>query len=397
MKDNLYFDNAATTRLLPAALDAMMPFLTDTQANPSSVYSAARQVRAAIDAARAQIAEAISASPAEIFFTAGGTEADNWAIKGQVAPGRLKNHVVTAATEHHGILYTCKALEKQGVEVTYLPVDGEGFVSPSDLEKAIRPDTAVTSIMLANNETGTIQPIRELAKVAAAHNVPFHTDAVAAVGHIPVDVNDLGVQMLSLSAHKFHGPKGIGALYVKKGTPLAPMFHGGHQERSLRPGTENVAGIVGMAVALTHSIKEMEAAAAHVTALRDKLIREIMAIPHTRINGPALSDMATPARLPGNVNASFEFIEGESLLLLLDMQGVSASTGSACSSGALDPSHVLMAMGLSHEFANGALRFSLSRSHTERDIEELMYILRGAVEKLRALSPLYDDYLKRTE
>jgi cysteine desulfurase len=386
---NIYLDHAATTPLHPGALEAMLPFLTDSFANPSSVYSGGRAIRRAIDAAREQIATAIGANAREIFFTAGGTEADNWAIQGMLHDNA---HVITTATEHHGILFTCKALEKLSTSVTYLPVDACGFVSPTALNDAITPNTCVISIMHANNETGTIQPIAELSAIARQHRIPFHTDAVASVGHIPVNVDALGVDMLSLSAHKFGGPKGVGALYVRKGTKLSPMFHGGHQERNLRAGTENVAGIAGMAAALNIAMQERDAHHKYVSALRDRLIAEIAKIPHTRLNGPA-GDM----RLPGNVNASFEFIEGEALLLLLDMQGVSASTGSACSSGALDPSHVLMAMGLAHEQANGAIRFSLGATNTDTEITELTYILRGAVEKLRAMSPLYDDFLKRTE
>lgn len=382
----LYFDNAATTPLRPCAYEAMLPFLTENFYNPSSVYAPARKVRAAIDDARVIIASAIGANPEEIFFTSGGTESNNWALKGATTQ---KRHIISTEAEHHAVLYVGKTLEKFRRDVTYLPVDGEGAAREEDLAAAIRPDTALVSIMLANNEVGTISPIARFAEIAARAGVPFHTDAVQAVGHIPVDVRELGVQFLSFSAHKFGGPKGVGALFVKKGTPFFSLFQGGAQERNRRAGTENVAGIIGMGVALSAAIEEMPAELPRVTALRDALIEKILQIPHTRLNG------ATGAnRLPGNVNVSFRFIEGESLLLHLDMQNCCASTGSACSSGALEPSHVLMALGLGHELANGALRFSLGAQNTTADIDALMKILTPAVEKLRALSPLYDDYLK---
>lgn len=387
----LYLDNAATTPIRPKVLEAMLPYLNDNFYNPSSVYTPARKVRAAIDEARALLAQCLNAAPDEIFFTSGGTESDNWAIKGTLEASKRGRHIITTETEHHGILYVCKHLEKLGVDVTYLPVDGEGFVAPTDLEAAIRPDTTLVSIMLANNEVGTIQPMQELAEITARAGIPLHTDAVQAVGHIPIDVAGLGVQMLSLSAHKFGGPKGIGVLYVKKGTPLFPLFQGGAQERNRRAGTENVAGIVGMGEALRLSAAEIPEELPRVSAMRDRLIREILqSIPHTILNGPT-----GERRLPGNVNISFRFIEGESLLLHLDMLGCCASTGSACSSGALEPSHVLMALGIGHELANGALRFSLGSQNTDADIPALMLILAPAVEKLRALSPLYDDYLKK--
>jgi cysteine desulfurase len=299
-------------------------------------------------------------------------------------------HIITAQTEHHGILYVCKHLETLGTKVTYLPVDKEGFVSPADLENAVTPETCLVSIMLANNEVGTIQPIKELSEITSRRKIPFHTDAVQAVGHIPVDASALGVQMLSLSAHKFGGPKGVGVLYVKKGTPIAPVFQGGAQERGRRPGTENVAAIVGMGEALRISLEQLPTEQPRISALRDKLISEILTnIPHTNLNGAKGAN-----RLPGNVSISFAFIEGESLLLHLDMQGCCVSTGSACSSGALEPSHVLMSMGLGHELSNGALRFSLGHINTQDDITNLMKILKPSAEKLRNLSPLYDDFLK---
>ncbi|MCL2577061.1 MAG: aminotransferase class V-fold PLP-dependent enzyme [Defluviitaleaceae bacterium] len=386
----LYLDNAATTPLRTQVLESMLPYLTENFYNPSSVYTPARKIRAAIDDSRQNIASVINAAPDEIFFTSGGTESDNWAIKGTLEASKRGRHIITTETEHHGILYVCKHMEKQGCEVTYLPVDGEGFVKPSDLEATIRPETSLVSIMLANNEVGTIQPIAALSEITNRHGIPFHTDAVQAAGHIPIDVEKLGVQMLSLSAHKFGGPKGIGALYVKKDTPIFSLFQGGAQERNRRAGTENAAGIVGMGTALSLSAKELPCELPRVSALRDTLIREISEkIPHSILNGTTGEN-----RLPGNVNFSFRFIEGESLLLHLDMQGCCASTGSACSSGALEPSHVLMALGLGHELANGALRFSFGTENTSADIKKLMEILCPAVDKLRILSPLYDDFIK---
>lgn len=385
----IYMDNAATTPLHPNAKAAMLPYLTEVYANPSSAYSSARQVRKAVDEARQITAQAISATPAEIFFTAGGTEADNWAIKGVLEATEPKGrHIITSSIEHPGILNMCKYLETKGYDVTFLPVDTEGFVQPSQVEDAIRPDTCVVSIMLANNEVGTIQPIKEISKITRAHKIAFHTDAVQAIGHMPVNVDELGVDLLSLSAHKFYGPKGIGALYVRKGTPISPLFYGGAQERSRRAGTENIMGIAGMGAALSAAMEVLPTEQMRLIALRDKLINEILSsIPHTLLNGAVGSK-----RLPGNVNISFRFIEGESLLLHLDMHNCYASTGSACSSGALDPSHVLMAMGLSHELANGALRFTLGRKNTDDDIHKLMEILQPTVQKLRDLSPLYDDF-----
>ena len=385
----MYFDYAATTPLHPKALEAMMPFLTGNFANPSSAYTPAREARKAIDKARQIVAEAIGAKPDEIYFTSSGTEADNWAIKGALE-GKNARHIITSAIEHHAVLYTCKYLEKQGFDITYLPVDEDGFVSPSDLEAAIRPDTVFASIIMANNEVGTIQPLVEIGEITRKAGVILHTDAVQAVGHIPVDVNGLNIDALSLSAHKFYGPKGVGAQYIRKGTPIAPMLQGGAQERGRRAGTENVAGIVGLAAALEASLEEQPQEQPRLTALRDRLIDEILSsIPHARLNG------ARHNRLPGNVNISFAFIEGESLLLHLDMQGCQASTGSACSSGALEPSHVLTAMGISHELTNGAIRFSLGRDTTDDDVSKLVPMLSKSVGRLRELSPLYDDFLKK--
>jgi len=386
----LYLDNAATTPIDPRVKDAMIPYFTDMFYNPSSVYSPARKVRAALNESRGFVADSIGADSGEVFFTSGGTESDNWAIKGAVVASARGKHIITSRAEHHGVLYLCQHLEKLGCTVTYLPVDSEGFVSPDDVEAAIRPDTCLISLMLANNEVGTINPIRKYGEIARKHGVLLHTDAVQAVGHIPVNVDDLCVDLLTLSAHKFYGPKGIGALYVRKGTKLSPVFHGGAQERNKRAGTENVAGIIGMGAALKICLEEMSEEKVRVSKLRDDLAQAILdGIPHTSLNGAKGEN-----RLPGNVNISFRFIEGESLLLHLDMQGCCASTGSACSSGALDPSHVLMSMGLSHELANGAIRFSLGRGNKHEDIDALMKILAPSVTKLRNLSPLYDDFIK---
>jgi len=386
----IYLDNAATTPLHPKARAAMLPYLTEIFANPSSVYSPAREVRKAIDEARQITAQAISANANEIFFTASGTESDNWAITGVLEASKRGKHIITSAIEHPGIFHLCEYLQTSGFDVTFLPVDEQGFVSLQAVENAIRPDTCLVSVMLANNEVGTLQPIAEISKITHKHGILLHTDAVQAVGHMPVHVDELGVDLLTLSAHKFYGPKGIGALYVRKGTDIAPLFYGGMQERGRRAGTENTIGIIGMAAALQAVIEEMPTEQKRLTALRDKLIHSIQTtIPHTKLNG-AIGDK----RLAGNVNISFRFIEGESLLLHLDMQGCYASTGSACSSGSLEPSYVLMAMGLTHELANGAIRFSLGRENTEEDIDNLLAILQPTVQKLRDLSPLYDDFMK---
>ena len=386
----IYLDNAATTPLHPAARAAMLPHLSEVFANPSGVYTPARQMRNVIDQARQTVAAAINANPTEVYFTSGGTEANNWAVQGVAAawsktPGK---HIITSAIEHHAIYNLCEHMKTTGCEVTYLPVDAQGFVCPQTLENAIRPDTCLVSVMLANNEMGTIQPLAQISEITKKHKIPLHTDAVQAVGHMPVDVNELGVDLLSLSAHKFYGPKGIGALYIRKGIKISSLMYGGMQERNRRAGTENTIGIVGMGAALEACLEQMPREHARITALRDRLISTILTeIPHTQLNGTT-----GEKRLAGNVNISFRFIEGESLLLYLDMHGCYASTGSACASGALDPSHVLMAMGVSHELANGALRFSLGRENTDEDIDKAVKILRNAVQTLRERSPLYDDY-----
>jgi len=389
----LYLDNAATTPLHPKALEAMMPFMTSEFGNPSGVHAVSRKVKNALETARKNVSSALGVLPDEIYFTSGGTESDNWAIVGALDASKKGKHIITTQVEHHGVYYLCKHLEKKGVNVTYLAVDSEGFIDLNELEQAITHETCLVSVIYANNEVGTINPLAEISKITKSKDVLFHTDAVQAVGHIPFSISDIGVDLLSLSAHKFYGPKGIGALYVRKGTRLAPYFIGGAQERNKRAGTENIAGIVGLDTALTISIDELPSEQIRLTNLRDKLIREIQTrIPHTKLNGSTGAK-----RLPGNVNISFKFIEGEGLLLHLDMLGVCASTGSACSSGALDPSHVLMAMGLSHELANGAIRFSLGKSCKEDDIDKIMSLLIPSVDKLRSLSPLYDDFIKHNK
>ena len=382
----VYADNAATTPVTPAVLEAMTPWLMENYGNPSSIYSIGRAARTAVEKARRQVAAVLNAEPGEIYFTSCGTEADNWALKGSMRrwAAKGKKHLITAAFEHHAILHSAKALEKEGFEVTYLPVTPEGLVDPAELEKAIREDTALVSIMLANNEIGTVQPIAELAAIAHAHGAWFHTDAVQAVGHIPVDVKALGVDMLSLSGHKFHAPKGVGALYVKKGILPNIFMDGGAQEKGRRAGTENLASIVGLGEAITVATASLEENMARITAMRDRLIDSLLRLPKTRLNG------SREHRLPGNLNISFEGIEGESLLLRLDMAGICASSGSACTSGSLDPSHVLMAIGLKHEVAHGSLRLSLSELTTEEDIDYIIAQVPPIVEGLRAMSPVWE-------
>ena len=385
----LYLDNAATTPLEKSVLDDMMPYLTTQFGNPSGAHKVSREIRVAVDKARRSVAEMLGAKNTEIYFTSSGTEADNWALRG-VFEATDKKHLIITQVEHHANLYQAKALEKKGIKVTYLPVDEFGFINLEELDKSITGDTALVSVIFANNEVGTIQPLKKISEITKKHGVLLHTDAVQAVGHIPVNVNDLGVDLLSLSAHKFYGPKGSGALYIKTGTKIGNLFIGGAQERNRRAGTENVAGIIGLESALKFSLCTLEPDKKRISLLRDALIDKIKTeIPYTILNGAVGED-----RLPGNVNFSFRFIEGESILLHLDMQGICASTGSACSSGALEPSHVLMAMGLGHEHANGAIRFSLGKDFTEEQIPVLMKVLVPTIEKLRNLSPLYDDFLK---
>lgn len=382
----VYADNAATTPVLPAVLEAMTPWLLENYGNPSSIYSVGRTARTAVETARREIAAALGAEPGEIYFTSCGTEADNWALKGTLntLAAKGKKHLITTVFEHHAILHSARSLQKQGFEVTYLPVSERGLVDPADLEAAIRPDTALVSVMLANNEIGTIQPIAELAAIAHSHGVWFHTDAVQAVGHIPVDVKALGVDMLSLSGHKFHAPKGIGALYIKKGVNPGVYMDGGAQEKNRRAGTENIASIVAMGKALTIACENMTEHAERITAMRNRLIDELTKLPRVRLNGDR------EQRLPGNCNLSFEGIEGESLLLRLDAAGICASSGSACTSGSLDPSHVLMAIGLPHEVAHGSLRLSLSELTTDEEIDYLLEKIPPVVEGLRAMSPVWE-------
>lgn len=382
----IYLDHAATTPMRPEVLEAMLPFLQEQYGNASSIYLIGREARKALDGARDKVAGLIGASPREIIFTSGGSEADNLAIKGVAFALRDRgNHIITSAIEHHAVLHTCEYLKKHGFDITVLPVDSDGLVDPVAVDRAITPKTILVSIMHANNEIGTIEPIAEIGRILRERSILFHTDAVQTVGHIPVNVEDLGVDLLSLSAHKFYGPKGVGALYVRRGTKLDPLIHGGGQERNRRAGTENVAGIVGLAKALELAVVEMDSSGQRQKELRDQLISEILEkIPHTRLNGHP------EKRLPGNVSLCFEFIEGESLLLNLDMRGIAASSGSACTSGSLEPSHVLLALGLPHEIAHGSLRLTLGRDTSRADIDAVIDVLPGIVDKLRQMSPLYD-------
>ena len=391
MSNFIYADNAATTSLSPKAFDAMKPYFSEFYGNASSLYKLGGQSQKAVDNARLVIAECINApKPNNIFFVSGGSEADNWAIKGAAELGERKNkkHIISSKFEHHAVLHTLEYLEKHGFEVTLLDVHENGIVRPEELEKAIREDTALVTIMFANNEIGTVQPIKELAEVAHKHNVLFHTDAVQAVGNVPVDVRELGVDMLSMSSHKFHGPKGMGALYVRTGIKLPNLIHGGAQERGLRAGTENTPGIVGMAVALKESVEKMSERNARLEKMRDRLIDSLLTIDRSRINGDRIH------RLPGNVNMCFEGIEGESLLLMLDLNGVCASSGSACTSGSLDPSHVLLAIGLPHEIAHGSLRLTFGDENTEQDIDYIIKKVPEIVERLRSMSPLWEKIVK---
>ncbi len=383
--NRVYMDNAATTRVSKPVLEAMLPYLTEVYGNPSSVHSFGRDARRALDHAREQVAIALGAEPREIYFTGCGTESDNWAIRGGAYARKSKGkHLITSAIEHHAVLHAMMQLEAEGFEVTYLPVDEYGLVNPDDLEKAMRPDTTLVSIMMANNEIGTVQPIEELARIAKAHGALFHTDAVQAIGAIEIDVHALDVDMLSLSGHKFHAPKGVGALYLKKGVRIGTLMQGGAQERKQRPGTENIASIVGLGVAIERAASTIKERRAYLLPLRDRMIEGILsAIPETRLNGHATK------RLPNNVNVSVRYIEGEALLLSLDIAGIAASSGSACTSGSLDPSHVLLAIGLPHEIAHGSLRFSISEETTPEEVEYVISELKKIVDRLRSMSPLF--------
>ena len=386
----IYLDNAATTRLSETAFEAMRPYMMDQFANPAGTYSFAAGIAAAVEKAREQLAAVIGAKSSEIFFTSGGTESDNWALKGVMQANAAKGkHLITSAIEHHAILHSAEALKKQGYDVTILPVDGDGTVDLDALEKAIRPDTVLISVMAANNEIGTLEPLERIGEIAHAHGVLFHTDAVQAFCHVPLDVERMHIDLLSASGHKFHGPKGVGLLYVRKGVKIAPFMDGGAQEKKRRAGTTNVPGIVGMAAAATEAAAHMDEIAKKEIAVRDHLIERIeKEIPHAKLNGHRTQ------RLPGNVNFCFRFIEGESMLMLLDDSGVCASSGSACTSGSLDPSHVLLAIGLPHEIAHGSLRLTLSEETTLADADYVVDTLKGIIERLRSMSPLYEDFVR---
>ncbi|MBO4869988.1 MAG: cysteine desulfurase NifS [Clostridia bacterium] len=383
----IYADNAATTKMSRAAIEAMMPYLADNFYNPSSLYSAGQRAKEALECARETVARCIGAGAKEIIFTSGGSESDNQALLSAAAAGARagKRHIVTDGIEHHAVINTLKKLKKDGFEITYLPVHENGIVRPEELEAALRDDTCLVSVMYANNEIGTIQPVREIGRICRAHGVVFHTDAVQAVGHIPVDVEEDNIDMLSASAHKFHGPKGVGFLYVRKGIRLTSLIEGGAQERGRRAGTENVAGIAAAAAALEGSVSSIYEVSARITALRDRLIKGLSEIPHSALNGDA------EKRLPSNVNFCFEGIEGESLLLLLDDKGICASSGSACTSGSLDPSHVLLAIGRSHDVAHGSLRLTLGDDATEEEIDYIIASVKDIVARLRGFSPVWRD------
>ena len=387
----IYLDNAATTKTAPEVVEAMLPYFSELYGNPSSVYQFSQKSKEAIAASRETIAGALGAKPEEIYFTAGGTEADNWAIKAAAEAYRAKgNHIITSKIEHHAVLHTCQWLEKQGYEVTYLDVDESGIVKLDQLKKAVRPETILISIMFANNEIGTIQPVKEIGKIAREHGILFHTDAVQAFGQIPIQVDELGIDMLSSSGHKLNGPKGIGFLYIRKGVKIRSFIHGGAQERKRRAGTENVPGIVGYGAAVERAVRTMEERTAMERKLRDHLIDRVLhEVPYTRLNGHRTR------RLPNNANFSFQFVEGESLLIMLDMEGICGSSGSACTSGSLDPSHVLLAIGLPHEIAHGSLRLTLSEETTEEELDYVVEAIKQIVAKLRGMPPLYEDFVRR--
>ncbi len=381
----VYFDHSATTATASEVASLMVEYMTNHFGNPSSVHSFGRETKRALTKAREQVADLIGANPLEILFTSGGTEADNIAIRGVAKANKKRgNHIITTQIEHHAVLHACEALEKEGFRVTYVPVDEYARVDPKDIEDAICDDTILISVMFANNEVGTIQPIKEIGKIAKERGIYFHTDAVQAVGNYPLDVNEYGIDLLTMSAHKFHGPKGVGALYIRKGVKIRPISFGGAQERMLRPGTENIPGIIGLGKAAEIAKAELGAKTAHVQRLRDRLLAGIQ----ERIDEAKLNGHPTE-RMPGNVNFSFRYIEGESLLLNLDLRGIAASSGSACTSGSLDPSHVLLAMGMSHEIAHGSLRLSLGRDNTDEDVDYCLEVLPEIVARLRSMSPLY--------
>ena len=389
MNSVIYLDHAATTATRPEALEAMLPYFSEKYGNASSIYGIGTESKKAIDSARETVANALGAKPEEIYFTAGGSESDNWALKAAAeAYGAKGGHIITSKIEHHAILHTCEWLEKQGYAVTYLDVDEKGLVSPEAVRKAIRPDTILISIMFANNEIGTVQPVKEIGEIAKEKKILFHTDAVQAFAHLAINVDEYHIDMLSASGHKLGGPKGF--LYIRKGVKIRSFIHGGAQERKRRAGTENVPGIVGLGKAVESAMAQREETERNVTALRDYLIdRVLQEIPFTRLNGDRRK------RLPGNVNFSFQFVEGESLLIMLDMEGICASSGSACTTGSLDPSHVLMAIGLPHEIAHGSLRLTLGEENTKEEIDFVIEKLKGIVGRLREMSPLYEDFMRK--
>ena len=393
MKKTIYLDNAATTKTRPEVVEAMLPYFTEYYGNPSSVYEFATPSKKAIAEARETIAKSLGAKTNEIYFTAGGSESDNWAIKATAEAYESKGkHIITSKIEHHAVLHTCEYLEKRGFEITYLDVDENGTVKLDELKKAIRPDTILISIMFANNEIGTIQPIKEIGEIAKEHGIIFHTDAVQAYAHVPINVDEYHIDMLSVSGHKFNGPKGIGFLYIRTGLKLRSFIHGGSQERKRRGGTENVPGIVGIGKAVEIAMANLAERTAYEVELRDYLINRVLSeVPYVRLNGHRTN------RLPNNANFAFQFIEGESLLIMLDMQGICGSSGSACTSGSLDPSHVLLAIGLPHEIAHGSLRLTLSEETTKEDIDFTVDEIKKIVEKLRSMSPLYEDFVRKSK
>lgn len=391
MKPLIYLDNAATTKTAKEVVDAMLPYFSEYYGNPSTIYGLGAKSKEAVTDAREAIAQSLGAQTNEIYFTAGGSESDNWALKAtaEAYEGKGK-HIITSKIEHHAILHTCEYLEKRGFEITYIGVDENGILKLDELRAAIRPDTILISVMFANNEIGTIQPIREIGEIAKEHGILFHTDAVQAYGQLPINVDEYHIDMLSASGHKLNGPKGIGFLYIRKGVKIRSFVHGGGQERSRRAGTENVPGIVGLGAAVKRAVRIMEEKTAKEIELRDALIERISkAVPYCRLNGDRTR------RLPNNVNFSFRFVEGESLLIMLDMEGICASSGSACTSGSLDPSHVLLAIGLPHEIAHGSLRLTLSEETTMEEIDTVVEAVKKIVERLRSMSPLYEDFLKK--
>ena len=393
MENTVYLDYAATTYVKPEVLEEMLPYFTQKFGNPSSFYSISRENRMAIDKARAQVAKALNCDVNEVYFTGGGSEADNWAIKGIASAHKSKgNHIITTKIEHHAVLHTCQYLEKHGFEVTYLDVDDKGLVNLEELKNAITDKTILVSIMFANNEIGTIEPIKQIGELCRERKIFFHTDAVQAVGNVAIDVKDMNIDLLSLAGHKIYGPKGVGVLYIRKGIKIDNLIHGGSQERNRRAGTENIPGVVGLGKAIELATDNLEEHRNKMIALRDRLIEGLLKVPYTRLNG-AEGDK----RLPGNVNVCFEFVEGESILLSLDFKGICASSGSACTSGSLDPSHVLLAIGLPHEIAHGSLRLTLGEGSKEEDVDYILEVIPPIIERLRNMSPLWEDHLKKGE